>query len=230
MFLHQTCAAATVTGPIGSSVVVIPGPHFWLAFCANSIWHKHKRNLVWFVHTDMHDFCSTDLHACANMCSHALVRVWKCVCWEFVVVLFNFKDSGTLCCVRLHADRLSLMNNYLQQCKTNQLIMMHCWEMFRRDSPRCLLCSTFVCVTQGFMLINKNATFYLHPVGCSLVAYSPTTVREHLSREDNCSTSSLQSYESGTGKVTQWVRQWFTVRLCGLMRPCVNKQHTLLPR
>lgn len=57
------------------------------------------------------------------------------VCGEHAADVFNFKDAGTLCRVRLHADRPSLMNNYLQECKTIPLIMMRCQATFQHDSP-----------------------------------------------------------------------------------------------
>lgn len=88
------------------------------------------------------------------------VPLWLVVCvcvrWENAVVLWDFKDAGMLCYVRLHADRLSLMNNYLQQCKTNPLIMMRRWALFQHDSRRCLLCSALVRVSQGRFWINSN--------------------------------------------------------------------------
>lgn len=115
-------------------------------------------------------------HTCASVCLHALWYDFERTCWEHAADVFNFKDAGTLCCVRLHADRLSLMNNYLQQCKTNPLIMMRCWATFQHDSPWSLLCSTLICVSQSCLWINNAATFYQCPVGCSLVAYSPATV------------------------------------------------------
>lgn len=101
----------------------------------------------------------------------------KCMCGEHAAVLFHFKDAGTLRRARLHADRLSLMSNYLQQCKTNPLIMMCCRATFQHDSRRCLLCSKLIWVTQSCLRINSNATFYPSPVGRPVAAYSPPTVR-----------------------------------------------------
>lgn len=125
---------------------------------------------VCFAHTCMCDVFlrgSACMPTCVYMplCACLGVCVCVCVCWEYVLVLFNFKDAGTLCCVRLHADRLSLMNNYLQQCKTNPLIMMRRWATFQHDSPRRLLCSTLICVTQSCLWINNNATFLSAPSG-----------------------------------------------------------------
>lgn len=59
--------------------------------------------------------------------------------------------------------------------KLTPLIMMRRWATFQHDSPRCLLCSSLICVTRSCLWINNNATFHLRSVGCSLAAYSPPT-------------------------------------------------------
>lgn len=142
-------------------------------------------------------------HICVWLFLHrsafVLARVPACVCmpfgttlsvWEYAAAFFNFKDAGTLCCVRLHADRLSLMNNYLQQCKTNPLIMMRCRATFQHDSPWSLLCSTLICVSQSCLQINNSATFLSAPSGmlsCGLLtSNSRCFTGEHFSRADAC--------------------------------------------
>lgn len=136
-------------------------------------------------------------HTCASVCLHALWYDFERMCWEHAADVFNFKDAGTLCCVRLHADRLSLMNNYLQQCKTNPLIMMRCWATFQHDSPWSLLCSTLICVSQSCLWINNAATFLSAPSGmlsCGLLpCNSQCFAGEHCSRADACKYLVFQS-------------------------------------
>lgn len=158
------------------------------------------------------------------------VCVYVSVCWEYAAVLFNFKDAGTLWCVRLHADRLSLMNNYLQQCKTNPLIMMpplgdvSTW--LTHDA--CFVQHSFVLLRAVFGWTIMQL-FYHHSAGCSLNAYSPPTVGDLLENisarqmilQFFMATPSLdlvtgQNTESGSISLWWWLCPW------------LNKQHTLL--
>lgn len=78
-----------------------------------------------------------------------------------VFVLLSFKDVGTLCSMRLHADRLPLMNNNLEQCKTSPLIMMHSRAMFQHDSPQRLFFLTDAHVPQSCPWTRNNATVFV---------------------------------------------------------------------
>lgn len=74
----------------------------------------------------------------------------------------NFKDARR--CVRLRADRLPLMNSYLQRSPPDTT---HRRVAFQQDSPRSLPGSDPICVCQSCLEINSRAAFHQHPVGCS---------------------------------------------------------------
>lgn len=126
---------------------------------------------------------------CSNVRPHAVVYAFNCVHADNMRLSSWTSKLLARSAVRLHAERMSLMNNYLQQCKTNPHITMRRWAMFQHDSPQFLLCSTVILVTQSCLWINNNATFLSTLSGmlsCSpqtVVFYSPG---EHFSREDNC--------------------------------------------
>lgn len=181
----------------------------------------------------LHFASAYDCLCTVNECMLARVPACVCmpsgtkrVCREHAADVFNFKDAGTLCCVRLHADRPSLMNNYLQQCKTNPLIMMCCQATFQHDSPWSWLCSALICVSQSCLWINKAATFfflYQSPVGCSLVAYSPPTVHVWL---ENVSAgqmlANIWSFSQGLYVYCCMIKLWNLEKQSNRMHLAVN--------
>lgn len=90
------------------------------------VWVCHE--LVCFEHTLVHDCFCIDLHV-RSLCVQLCVCVLRMCGW-------TSKDYWRVRRTRLHADRLPLMNNNLQQCKTNPLIMTRSWATFQHDSPR----------------------------------------------------------------------------------------------
>lgn len=84
----------------------------------------------------MYDCFCIDLHvgslSAASVC--LCVPVQLCVCAEKMQLSCRTSKMLARLAARLHADRPSLMNNYLQQCKTNPLIMMRRWAEFQHDS------------------------------------------------------------------------------------------------
>lgn len=70
------------------------------------------------------------------------------------------------CCVRLHTDRPPLMNNYLQQHKTEtRSPWCAAGRRFTRTQPGAFLIRASFVLVKAVLWINGAATFHQHPVG-----------------------------------------------------------------